>query len=146
MVTIETYLYAGHPNKVGKNLGVATGVMTGLFFDVFDTLNARLVLRLENVNFNYLFVRELGKYYFVENYNILENKKFELNLSLDVLETYKEVIKAATATITQRENANPYANNRSNTYDLRPFYNKINFSENAPFSDNGVMVMVTIKG
>ena len=51
--------------------------------------------------FNYAEIPDLGRYYFVESITNLNNKLWQLNLSCDVLETYKADILASNCRFTR---------------------------------------------
>lgn len=78
----------------------------------------------------------------------LENEDYILiECEKDLIETYKNMILAATATVTQSENGNKYLNNVSTNYDIRPKFKKLNFSENTAFSNiENNIVLITTKG
>lgn len=119
--------------------------VNGLMYNNFNLINTTLLVRYFNNNSNYCYIRELNKYFFIENVEIIDNTKVKLTLKLDVLQTFKEEIKELYVTISERENANSYINNRSIFYDLRPNFDKIDFP-NQIFDENGQIIMLTIKG
>lgn len=49
-------------------------------------------LKLDNVNFNYVYIDELDRYYFVRTIESVGNHLFNVYLECDVIETYKETI------------------------------------------------------
>lgn len=61
------------------------------------------------------------------------------------MQTFKEEIKELYVTISERETANGYINNRSVIYDIRPKFDTIDFP-NQIFDENGQIIMLTIKG
>ena len=48
---------------------------------------------------NYAYIAEFGRYYFIDNITILKAQKLQIDMSVDVLETYKTQIKALTCII-----------------------------------------------
>lgn len=150
MVRIDFYQYNGKNNVVSKVLDNNTlHSEYGLFFDAFDIINPSLKIRtntdFQNLQtFNYAYVN--GKYYFIENVTILSNTTYKIDLRLDVLTTYQTEIKAATATVINKENANNYISNREIIYNVIPTIQKLTFSENTPFDANGKIIMVALKG
>lgn len=149
-MVVTLYQYSGKSNQIVKNLGVGVNV-DGLIKDVFNVVNPSITLRANSqINdfkrFNYCYVPILYRYYFVENLTVLSADKCIINLSVDVLQSYSTEIKAATATIIRRENANKFISIRQNIHDVRPSFEKIDFSVNAPFDENGNIIMVTLKG
>ena len=149
-MVITLYKYDGKRNTINKTLQNGVNV-DGSIKDATNVITPQIRLRanqnLQNVSaFNYVHIAALNRYYFVENCEIQSGDVFVLSLQVDTLKSYENAILASTATITERENANKFISNRSNIHDVRPQFNKINFSVNAPFDENGTLIMVTLKG
>ena len=153
MVTLKLYRYSGKNNVIDKVLDETTAAtLNGVFYDYYDKITPSIKVRT-NANltdlqrFNYCFVPTLNnKYYFVDKITILSTNVFRFDLRLDVLKTYATEIKAATVTVTAKENADNYINSRQTFTDVRPNIEKINFSVNAPFVESGDIILTTIKG
>lgn len=153
MVILKLYQYSGKNNVIDKVLDNSTETtLNGVFFDYYGEITPSIKVRTKaNLNdlqrFNYCFVPTLNnKYYFVDKITIISTDVFKFDLRLDVLNTYKTQILAATATVTTKENANGYISNRETVYNVLPTIEKINFSENTPFDADGKIIMVTLKG
>lgn len=147
---VTLYNYNGKRNTINKTLQNGVNV-DGTIKDATNVITPQIRLRtkqdLQNVSaFNYVHIAALNRYYFVENCEIQSGDVFILSLRVDVLKSYQNAILASTATITERENASKFISNRAEIHDIRPQFNKINFSVNAPFDENGVLIMVTLKG
>lgn len=146
MVTIVFYNNTAAGNVLDKTSYLnELRTVNGLMYDTFNLINTTLLVRYFNNNSNYCYIRELNKYFFIENVEIVDNTKVKLTLKLDVLQTFKEEIKELYVTISERETANGYINNRSVIYDMRPNFDKIDFP-NQIFNENGQIIMLTIKG
>lgn len=147
MVNVNLYQYSGKNNVINKTLTQTPQTATGVFIEPFDLLHPKIKFRCEPpFTYNYLYISELSKYYFVTNTEILNANTVLISLQLDVLKTYETAILASTGTVTAKENANPYLNTRDNIHDVRPITEKLTFSENTPFSETGNIIMVTLKG
>ena len=149
-MVITLYQYNGKRNAINKTLTNGVNV-DGTIKDVTNVITPQIRFRtkqnLQNVRtFNYVYIAALNRYYFVVNCEIQSGEVFILSLRVDVLKSYENAILASTVTITERENANKYISTRAVIHDIRPQYEKINFSVNAPFDDNGTLIMVTLKG
>lgn len=149
-MVITLYRYSGKRNAINKTLSNGVNV-DGTIKDATNVITPQIRFRtkqtLQNVNsFNYVYIAALNRYYFVENCEIQSSDVFVLSLRVDTLKSYENAILASTATITERENANRFISNRANIHDVRPQFSKINFSVNAPFNENGTLIMVTLKG
>lgn len=146
MVTIEFYTYTGHADTVNKQLSDGFSV-SGLLRDSFDILNPILNVRSKtNITANYCYIPLFGRYYFIDGVQIESNDKYEIRLSVDVLKTYETEILNATGTVTERDGANPYTSNRKGVYDVRPNFEKVVFPNTGLLSEQGSIIMVTLKG
>ena len=149
-MVITLYNFNGKRNTINKTLSNGVNV-DGTIKDATNVITPQIKFRkkqdLQNVSaFNYVYIAALNRYFFVENCEIISGDLFVLSLRVDVLKSYENAILASTATITERENANRFISNRANIHDVRPQFDKINFSVNTPFDENGVLIMVTLKG
>lgn len=147
---ITLYKYSGKSNVINKTLQNGVNV-DGTIKDTANVITPQIRLRaketLSNIkSFNYAYIAAFNRYYFVENCEIISTDVCVLFLRVDVLKTYETEIKASTATITERENANKYISSRANIHDVRPQFARIDFSVNAPFDENGTIIMITLKG
>lgn len=146
MVTIEFFTYTGHADTVNKQLSDGFSV-SGVLRDSFDILNPILNVRSKtNITANYCYIPLLGRYYFIDGIQIESNDKYEIRLSVDVLKTYETEILNATGTVTERDGANPYTSNRKGVYDVRPNFEKVVFPNTGLLSEQGSIIMVTLKG
>lgn len=145
MVTVKTFVFNGNPNTVNKTL-TEQETVTGLLNASFDILNPVLRFRTRKpVSFNYCYVNELQRYYFVKDV-AQDGDLCTVRLNVDVLFTYKDKILQATGTMVNGEDSHKYSSNRSKNYDLRPILKRLEFDSQKSFADTGNIVMVTIKG
>lgn len=97
-------------NSIGKVLENATD------FDIkfkaqADRTKPVVVLRCESmIDFNYAFIPNFNRYYFIESIEVTPNKIFNISLRCDVLESFKEDIKKSSGVISQQTNGNNYFN------------------------------------
>lgn len=129
-------------NKVleeGKNYSVKLK-------DYNSISNPSLVLTLsEDIStFNYCYIPSFNRYYFISNVTVRRNNIVELDLTCDVLESFKADILTSTGLITQSTSINNYYNA---DYDVEikkeseKFYGSISHDLNA-----NTKVLVTIGG
>lgn len=150
MLTLKLYKYNGKNNAVTKELNENTAKqVNGVMFNDFDIIRPSLKVRsktnLQDIaTFNYCLFN--GKYYFVENITTLSADVYKIDLFIDVLTTYQNQIKAATATVINCTNSNAYISNRQTVTDIRPQFEKLQFSVTAPFIEYGDIVLTTVKG
>lgn len=149
MVTIDFYKYSGKPNVINKTLENKTTIK-GLFYLNVNILKPIIKFRnLTGYNFNifnYCYISELNRFYFIDSIEIENNTVIIFNLKLDVLKTYQNEIFNSVATVSRKTNSNGYISNRENIYNVLPNIERLNFSENTPFDENGVIIMVSLKG
>ena len=91
--------------------------------------------------YNYCYISELKRYYFIEDITILADKLFFISLSLDVLYTYKNAILSSVGNISR------YSQNvQSSKKDTIEDYIENEILLNNPFSETGTMVMTALNG
>lgn len=146
MTTINFYSYNGHPNTVNKQLGEFTAI-DGDLRQTFDVLRPTVTLRKHHLpTFNYCYIPDLGRYYFVDRVSFEGNNAYELALRVDVLKTYETQILAATGRVSESDNPDPYISNRESVFDRRAKFEKVEFENKNVFNSDGSIIMVTIKG
>lgn len=146
MTTINFYSYNGHPNTVNKQLGEFTAI-EGDLRQTFDVLRPTVTLRKQpRPTFNYCYVPDLGRYYFVERVSFEGNNAYELTLRVDVLKTYESEILAATGRVSESDNPDPYISNRETVYKRTPNFEKVPFANTGLLNETGGIIMVTLKG
>lgn len=146
MTTIKFYSYNGHPNTVNKQLGTFTAI-EGDLRQTFDVLRPTVTLRKQPLpTFNYCYIPDLGRYYFVDRVSFEGNNAYELTLRVDVLKTYETEILAATGRVSESNNPDPYISNRESVFDRRAKFEKVTFANTGLFKEDGSIIMITIKG
>lgn len=128
-MNIVFYNYNGYTNKLNKVLSDGFTV-TGNFNIDYNTSDTVIkIANIETFNYNYCYVEDTNKYYFVEVKNINRNNILFLNLHIDVLQTYREKINNAKIRL---------ANNKTNTSKV--------FNSEKIINDDFVNIMVTLGG
>lgn len=146
MTTINFYSYNGHPNTVNKQLGDFTAI-EGDLRQTFDVLHPTVTLRKQpRPTFNYCYIPDLGRYYFVDRVSFEGNNAYELVLRIDVLKTYESEILAATGRVSESDNPDPYISNRETIYKRTPNFDKVPFANTGLLNETGGIIMVTLKG
>lgn len=146
MTTINFYSYNGHPNTVNKQLGTFTAI-EGDLRQTFDVLRPTVTLRKQpRPTFNYCYIPDLGRYYFVDRVSFEGNNAYELALRIDVLKTYESEILAATGRVSESDNPDPYISNRETVYKRTPNFEKVPFANTGLLNETGGIIMVTLKG
>lgn len=143
-MTIIFYKTLSKPNEINKVLQNSFTI-TGSFKTDTDVIKP--IIKVLNTtdfnifNYNYCYISELKRYYFVEDITILADKLFFISLSLDVLYTYKNAILSSVGNISR------YSQNvQSSKKDTIEDYIENEILLNNPFSETGTMVMSALNG
>lgn len=77
--------------------------------DIFDLQNPSIVLQSDYlIENNYCYIEQVNRYYFIDNVEVFPNKIYKLNLTCDVLETFKEDILSSKCEIVKQQDYNNY--------------------------------------
>lgn len=97
---LNLYVVNDGDNVINKNKTNKTSITINLKRDVNISSPSIILLDDATVNhsdFNYAEIEELGRFYFVDNIQRLNNKMIQMDLVCDVLETYKADVLASKA-------------------------------------------------
>lgn len=145
-MTIKLYKCLDRKNKLNKALQNEK-VITGSLKNKVSVINPTIILKREtNFNFsdyNYCYIEEFNRYYFIQNININNLSLFEIELKEDVLMSFKSDINKMTVQINEsdRPNDNFLDCKMQDKKELIQSIDLIN-----PFSETGFIYMATIKG
>lgn len=139
---IKFFKTASEQNRIGKTL---TNELTisGHFKKEVDIMNPVIAVTTDLTGYNYCYIPELNRYYFIEKIEITRTNLYTLYLHIDVLESYKTQIKALTVIIGQSQ-SNPYYESYINGADVRQDIELKEFENN--FNENGEVVLIAIYG
>lgn len=141
--TLKLYKNSSENNDVLKNLSDEK-IIKGSSRSVVDMLSPVIDLAGVDVNsYNYCYVEELQRYYYIENMILSPNGITRLTMRVDVLMSYREDILESQGMITKNRDFNPYTCD----YDVESRYTleKHEFENGFNFND-GDFVMVTMRG
>lgn len=99
------------------------------------------------IGYNYCYIPDFGRYYYINEINALRTNLFELSLGIDVLMTYASEIRGNYAIVDKVENfgvAFNYINDGSWINTNRTEQSVINFANG--FNDNGEFILITAGG
>lgn len=104
-ITIELLNNSSPVEKIGKSLTTG-GSYTCLLKENTSILDPVIVLQTSDsiYNYNYMYISDFGRYYFIKDIRSLNNNRWEISAHIDVLETYKTQIKANNAVIRRQQN------------------------------------------
>jgi hypothetical protein len=103
-LSVTLYNSASPVEKIGKTL-TAGGSYSCSLKDTTSVLNPVLIIRTSDpvYNYNYLYIQEFGRYYFINDIKSVNNNVWEISAHVDVLETYKSSILANEAVIRRQD-------------------------------------------
>lgn len=143
-MTVLFYKYGGLKNKIDKVLSNPLTVENVTIKSVYNLTNIELKLVNASLDddYNYCYIQDLNRYYFVERITHSNGGLMLFNLRCDVLTTYATEIKGATAII--RKSANP-DNNFVDCEKSNSFTNEVlTLTDN--FNHSGNLILVTSIG
>lgn len=142
-MNIKFYSTSSENNRIGKTLYNET-IVTGTFRDGVNLQNPIIQLETNVLNFNYCFIPDLNRYYFIDKIELTRKNLFTVYLKLDVLETYKNQIKGLTVVLSSSSTSNVYFDGFINGVDVRTDYDTYNFENN--FDEDGQIILVATYG
>lgn len=142
---IDFYKINDVKNKINKTLG-APYTINNVFFKSGDVDIIKPFLRLSRdiTQYNYCFIRELNRFYFIDDVVIENNGIRNYKLSIDVLMTYKNEIMNNKTHIIESENV-INADNIEYSEKNNEVVSTFNFPDN-PFEDNKSDVLICVRG
>ena len=144
-MTITFYKTLSEKNRVNKILTLDKSI-TGTLKEKTDVINPFIIIKTVNnfnvFNYNYCFIHELNRYYYIDNVKIINAVLYEIELTIDVLMTYKNDIEQSKAIITESTNE-INANNTDYVAEKNIDVNEIDLDN--PFTDTSD-VLITIVG
>lgn len=108
----------------------------------FDLFRPFLLLRgIEDLKFNYLYIHELKRYYYVTNIQNITGVVYRVNLETDLLMTFPNVVKSAYAEVNRMVKEGDYYKG-----DLKDSYNTNveEFSSDITLEEDKIILMSTV--
>lgn len=143
---MELKLYAVNDgeNVINKTMTLKTTMEINLKRDV-DIINPRLIL-IPNLptgfgGINYAEIPALNRFYFVDSITNISSTLWQLDLSCDVLETYKADILASKARLYRNLKAGDYFNTALESSHLTTV---AKYASNKGISDSETLIMTTV--
>lgn len=110
MISIWLYSNASESNKLDKNLTLLEQ-LTGVFKTPTSYLTPVIILNVTDFTTlpdiqlcNYVYISDFSRYYFITDMVFISNDLVELHLKLDVLYTYRVLIRQQSALVSRNEN------------------------------------------
>ena len=114
-MNVTLYNYTGDRRQLSKYLGTAIASVTILAItDTTNIIRPTIIIDTRAFNFNYVYIPDFGRYYYVDNIQLLNGQRIALQLSCDVLMSHAEKIRSSQC-IADRSTSdvNPYLVDRT---------------------------------
>ena len=140
---IKFYYNSSEKNKINKSISREL-TMDGNLRDECSVINPTILVEHSNLsNYNYVYIPEFKRYYFITEMTIVRNNLWRISLKVDVLESFKFNILNLSCIVDKQQYEN-YGNN----IDDGSYINKADsFVEiaNYPngFNSNGEFILIT---
>lgn len=143
---IHLYVNSSEKNQLGKTLNSEL-VLSGNLRDEASVTNPVILIQADNVSdYNYAYVKEFNRYYFIRNMVSVRTGLWRIELSVDVLESFKSEIKKLSVILrdTETTGATNYLSGDVWKTNVKETTNIINFS--GGLSDTGEFILITAGG
>ena len=107
---IKFYYNSSEKNKIGKSL-LKELTMDGNLRDECSVINPTILVEHSNLSgYNYVYIPEFKRYYFITEMTIVRNNLWRISLKVDVLESFKKDILNLSCIVDKQQYEN-YSNN-----------------------------------
>ena len=100
--TIVLYNNKSERNKLDKTLSSGASY-TGVLKEGTSIITPHIVIQAATLKANYAYISEFGRYYFIDRIVSENNNLWRVEMSCDVLSTYKSAIRAQTAILRRQK-------------------------------------------
>ena len=95
-MNVTLYNYSGDRRQLSKYLGTAIATVTILAItDTTNIIRPTIIIDTRAFNFNYVYIPDFGRYYYVDNIQLLNGQRIALQLSCDVLMSHANTIRSS---------------------------------------------------
>lgn len=120
------YNYSGDRRKINKYLPSVATVNIIAITDDTNILRPTIIIDTRAFDFNYVYIANFGRYYYVDNIKLMGGERIAIELSVDVLMSHKSAILSSQC-IADRSSSNsdPYlSDNKIATRDAAQVYTR----------------------
>lgn len=147
LMQIDLYTYNHEKNKINKSAYLSNLLSLQGNLKEQTSIITPVIMLEHNQQFiyNYCYIPEFGRYYFIDNVEIVRTNLYRIYLTVDVLETYKTEILNQSVIIEKNENNyNNYLPDENWKTNVKTKTDIINFNEG--FLENGEFILITAGG
>ena len=143
---IILYVNSSEKNKIGKTL-TGANTLTGTLRESTNIIEPSIMVEGEDLTgYNYAYIADFGRYYFVESIDIVREDLWRLTLKVDVLESFQTAIKEQHVIIADSEEngASDYLDGDQWRSKVKCLTDIINFSSG--LNSTGEYILITVGG
>lgn len=133
-------------NKIGKSLS-NLNIFSGTLKEETSVTNPIIIMELENpTGFNYAYIPEFGRYYFIDDMISVRNGLWSISMSVDVLESFKNEIRGISVILSDSTNTGKELYLPGNVWKtkVKELTDIVKFPSG--LSDNGYFILITAGG
>lgn len=146
-MTIQLCDTADKNNVINKTIATIDTVAATIKGES-SIINPTLILEYKNplIGVNYVFIPDWNRYYFVRDIKVATGGRYEIDLSVDVLQSFKEQILKCGVILsdTEQTGVNKYLPSDSFVVNCKSKTDIVNFS--GGLLDNGEYILITAGG
>ena len=139
---LKLYKSLDEKNRIRKTLTDEL-ILNGALRDNSSIIKPTILIQTDPKDYNYAYIPEFGRYYFINNVVAMRNKAFIVDLKCDVLMSYADDIYRLRALVDREET--PSQQYVSGDYVLDARHNTEKIAFNNPFTEKNY-ILVTLKG
>lgn len=142
-MNIKFYYNSSEKNKIGKSLS-KTLSLTGNLHEECSVTNPVILVEVESlINYNYCYIEEFKRYYFINDVVSVRNNLWRVSLKCDVLESFKKDILNLSCIVDKQQNQsyNNYIDDGSYINRADSFVEIANYQNG--FNSNGEFILIT---
>ena len=105
-MTVTLYKNTSDKRNLNKALSEIKSVSATAKGEI-NIISPTLILEYFSTDFNYCYISDFDRYYFVKSITLLTGHRVQIDLTIDVLMSYKEEIKNLSVNVLRYENIEP---------------------------------------
>jgi hypothetical protein len=92
---VNLYNFSGDRRTLNKYLTSIATVAILQITDETTILKPSIIIATRNFDFNYVYIASFGRYYYVDNIDLMPGNRIRINCSVDVLMSHRAAINAS---------------------------------------------------
>lgn len=137
------YKTVSEKNRITKVLTDEV-TLNGALRDASSVVSPSILVQQEVIGYNYAYIPEFGRYYFINNITAMRTHAFVIDLKCDVLMSFKDEIMEMSGVVSRLTDGSPYAR-RDVLCKVTETHRRLDFPE-TPFTRNGSYVLISKGG